>query len=131
MATFRFKILIGLAAASLACAGSAPGDADTSNQAAPALIAQQVIEHVSPKRDAVGPTPSRFEWSPVDGADSYTFSLHNEIGLVATSENLPAPALDWPAENRLSPGTYFWIVTAIRDRRAVAGSGRSAFVVVD
>lgn len=98
--------------------------------AEPRLIAQQVIEHVSPKRDSVGPAPTRFEWTAVAAADSYLFELQNEIGLVASSKGIQGTSLDWPQDQRLPAGTYFWIVSAVRDGRAIAGSGRSAFVVL-
>lgn len=132
MATFRSNVLVALALASLACA-RAPQTAEpaamTSPGPEPALIAQQVIEHLAPKRDSVGPAPSRFEWTPVKDADSYLFELHNEISLVASSKGITGTVLEWPKDQRLAPGTYFWMVSAMRDGRAIAGSGRSAFVV--
>ncbi len=134
MATFRSSILVALIFASLACA-RAPGTPEsaeiTTPGPEPALIAQQVIEHRSPQRDYVGPTPTRFEWSAVKDADSYLFELQNEIGLVASSQGIEVTSLDWPTEQRLAPGTYFWLVSAIRDGRAIAGSGRAAFVVTE
>ena len=134
MATFRSSILGALIFASLACA-RAPGTPEsaeiTTPGPEPALIAQQVIEHRSPQRDYVGPTPTRFEWSAVKDADSYLFELQNEIGLVASSQGIEVTSLDWPTEQRLAPGTYFWLVSAIRNGRAIAGSGRAAFVVTE
>ena len=96
MATFRSSILVALIFASLACA-RAPGTPEsaeiTTPGPEPALIAQQVIEHRSPQRDYVGPTPTRFEWSAVKDADSYLFELQNEIGLVASSKGIEVTSL--------------------------------------
>ena len=134
MATFRFSVLIAIIVASLACVRASDNREPTpitSPGQAPTLIAQQTIEHVSPKRDSIGPTPTRFEWTGIKDADSYLFELHNEISLVASSKGIVGTTLDWPSDQRLSPGTYFWMVTAVRDGQSIAASGRSAFVVQD
>ena len=132
MATFRSSVLVALIFASLACArasGTPEGAAMTLPGPEPTLIAQQTIEHVSPKRDSVGPAPARFEWTAINNAESYLFELHNEISLVASSKGIVGTSLDWPEEQRLIPGTYFWMVSAVREGHSIAGSGRSAFVV--
>lgn len=132
MATFRCSVLAALIFASLACARASDPPAAapmTTPGPEPRLIAQTTIAHLAPKRDFVGPVPVRFEWTAVKDADSYLFELQNEIGMVASAKGILVTFLDWPKDQRLAPGTYFWLVSAIRDGRAIAGSGRSAFVV--
>ena len=88
------------------------------------------IEHLTPPRDSVGSVPTRFTWSPVAVADAYAFGIWSEVDvLVWRADDLRAPSVALPAELRLEPGTYFWSVTALRDKQFVADSGRAAFVV--
>ena len=76
--------------------------------------------------------PTRFVWTAVEGADSYTMGIWNEVDmLVWRADRIPKPAIDWPGERSLDPGTYFWSVVAVRDGHAIADSGRAAFVVLE
>jgi hypothetical protein len=94
--------------------------------------AGKTLDHVTPARDSVGPMPSRFAWTAVDGADSYAVGIWNEVDmLVWRADNIATPFIAWPGERALDPGTYFWSVTALREGRPIADSGRSAFVVVE
>jgi hypothetical protein len=88
------------------------------------------IEHLMPAPDSTVGAPSRFEWSRVDGADYYDLVVMTEIdGLVWRQTRLREPSAVWPKDRELEPGTYFWMVGAIRDNRPIAESGRAAFVV--
>jgi hypothetical protein len=92
--------------------------------------ASKTLDHVTPARDSVGPMPSRFAWTPVDGADAYAVGIWNEVDmLVWRADNIATPYIAWPGERVLDPGTYFWSVIALREGRPIADSGRSAFVV--
>jgi len=132
MATFRFKqrgcvvfVLLGLACVPRE---SAPG-----SPAVPAEIAviQKIqIEHVTPRRDFVGPTPVKLEWTAVDGVDSYAISVENEIELpVFDQDGIKTTSVPWPKEVRVEPGTYFWRIVGIKGDKVIADSGRAAFVV--
>src|SRR5262245_8292782 len=89
------------------------------------------IDHLLPRRDSSGPMPSRFEWTPVPGADNYVMGIWNEVDvLVWRADNLHSPSVDWPKGIALEPGTYFWAVTATRDDVPVGDSGRAAFIVI-
>ena len=121
MATFRCSVVIVLALVFLAC----------SAQSAQEAIGQDEIEHVVPKRDFVGPLPARFEWTAVKGAEEYTMTIENEVDVLLFEARTRDTFLDWPKGSTLDPGTYFWRVAAIAGGRAVADSGRAAFVVVE
>jgi hypothetical protein len=117
-----------LAVACLACSPreEAPPPADV------AAIQRQNIEHVSPKRDFVGPPPARLEWTAAAGAESYTITVATEIDtLVFEHRGASGTAIAWPREIKLEPGTYFWRVVAIAGGRTIADSGRAAFVVMN
>lgn len=91
----------------------------------------ETIDHLNPARDSTGAAPSRFEWTPVPGADRYAIGVWDDVGrLVWRQDHLRAPSAARPNEVQLELGTYFWSVSAIRDGRQVAESGMSAFVVV-
>jgi hypothetical protein len=95
-----------------------------------APITRQTIEHVTPKRDFVGAAPVKLEWTAVDGVDSYSITVMNEVDALLLDYNgAHGTSIDWPKEVRLEPGTYFWRVAGVRDGKAVADSGRAAFVV--
>ena len=134
MATFRSRqrrgfarlrrAVVLLAAVSLACAPreSAPEDV--------ARIQKLQIEHVTPRPDFVGPTPATLAWSAVDGADSYTVSVENEIEIpVFDQEAITSTSVPWPKEVRVEPGTYYWRITGLKSGKIIADSGRAAFVV--
>ncbi len=116
---------------SVACS-SPLGQRETSStpEAAAPEARAQIIDHLTPRRDSVGSVPSRFAWTPIAGADSYALGLWNEVDvLVWRADHLQTPSVAFPADLSLEQGTYFWSVTAFRDGRPAAESGRSAFVV--
>jgi hypothetical protein len=88
------------------------------------------IDHLAPAPDSTGSVPERFEWTGVDGADYYDLLVVTEIDAVVWRQtHLRQPSAVWPTDRQLEPGTYFWMVGAIRDNRPIAESGRAAFVV--
>ena len=110
------------------CLACAPHEAP----AEVASISRQRIDHVTPRRDFVGPAPTRLEWTAVDGADSYDVTVVTEIdSRVFERRGARGTSIPWPKEITLTPGTYFWRVVGVKDGRSVADSGRSAFVVTD
>jgi hypothetical protein len=131
MATSRSNpiALVVVAMLTLAC---------TSPEGAPSPAAEQAkiekleIEHVTPKRDAVGPQPTMLEWTAVEGADSYAISVENEIEIgIFDQEQIKTTSVPWPKEVKLDPGTYFWRIVAVKGDRVIADSGRAAFVVLE
>ena len=92
----------------------------------------QVIDHLTPRRDSVGPMPDLFSWTPVAGATRYAIGLWDDVDrLQWRRDDIPEAKIARPDELRLEPGTYFWSVTALRGNEAVGESGRAAFVVRD
>ncbi len=88
------------------------------------------IDHLAPAPDSVGATPTRFEWSRIEGADSYLLRVWNEADTqVFRQAGSHETSFSWPADTRLEFGTYFWSVVALRDDRPMAESGLAAFVV--
>jgi hypothetical protein len=95
-----------------------------------ARIQKIEIEHVIPRRDAVGPQPTILEWTAADGVDSYAIGVENEIEIpVFDQENIKTTSVPWPKEIKVDPGTYFWRIIGLKGGRVVADSGRAAFVV--
>ncbi len=136
MISRQWKAIAVAVLAALVVACSTPIDRRESSPAAAAPAAAppeqrlQLIDHLTPRRDSVGGVPSRFTWTPIAGADSYALGLWNEVDvLVWRADHLEAPSVTFPPDAALESGTYFWSVTAFRDGRPVAESGRSAFVV--
>ena len=116
---------------SLACAprDSAPAPAAMVEVAA---IQKIQIEHVTPRRDFVGPRPATLEWTAVDGVDSYAISVENDIELpVFDQQGIKSTSVPWPKEIRIDPGTYFWRIVGIKGDKVIADSGRAAFVVME
>jgi hypothetical protein len=112
---------------SLACTSRDGGSAPAADVAA---IQRIEIEHVTPARDAVGPQPTRLEWTAAAGVDFYAISVETEIELpVFDQQHITTTSVPWPAEIKLDPGTYFWRIVGIKDNRIVADSGRAAFIV--
>ena len=126
MATFRSSVLV-LAVLCLACTPRGSAEAPPPPVAA---ITRQQIDHVTPKRDFVGPAPTRLEWTTVEGVDTYNINVMTEIDSVVFQHvGARGNAIEWPGEITLEPGTYFWRVVGIKGERPIADSGRSAFVV--
>jgi hypothetical protein len=118
---------LGLSCAQSAAARHEPAPAATSAQDA---TRAQNINHLTPARDSVGSAPSRFTWTSIAGADSYSIGVWNEVDvMVWRQNNIPTTSVTMPEEVRLEPGTYFWSVSALRDGQQVAESGLAAFVV--
>lgn len=126
MATFRCSGL-ALALLALACAPHERRDAPRPEVAA---ITKQQIDHVTPRRDFVGPAPTRLDWTTIDGIDTYTITVITEIDRVVFEHaGARSASIEWPKEITLEPGTYFWRVVGLRGDHVVADSGRAAFVV--
>jgi|RhiMetdeSRZDD1v2_1073273.scaffolds.fasta_scaffold03329_11 hypothetical protein len=118
MATFRSSAAIVLALLFLACSSQSAQEATA-------------IDHLVPKRDFVGPLPARFEWTAAKGAEEYAMTIENEVDVLLFEARTRDTFLDWPKGSTLDPGTYFWRVVGVSGGRAVADSGRAAFVVVE
>ena len=131
MATFRFNPTIAFMLLSLACV---PRES-TSQPPAPVEVAaiQNIqIEHVTPRRDFVGPLPTKLEWTAVNGVDSYAVSVENEIEIpVFDQDGIKTTSVPWPKEVRIDAGTYYWRIVGIKGNKVIADSGRAAFVVMD
>lgn len=126
MATSRSSVVV-LALLCLACTTRESTEAPPPEVAA---FTKQQIDHVTPRRDFVGPAPTRLEWTAVDGVDSYNITVITDIdSVVFQHTGARGSAIDWPQEITLEPGTYFWRIVGTQEGRAVADSGRSAFVV--
>jgi len=112
-------------AAAAACTPSAARSGE-----APAKTAARNVDHVLPARDSVGPAPTRFTWTAIEGADRYAIGIWNEVDvLIWRQDNVPSTSVTLPEEVRLEPGTYFWAVSALREGSQIAESGLAAFVV--
>ena len=131
MATFRFNPTVGFMLLSLACV---PRES-TPQPPAPVQVAtiQKIrIEHVTPRRDFVGPLPTKLDWTAVDGVDCYAVSVENEIEIpVFDQEGIEMTSVPWPKEVRIDAGTYYWRIVGIKGNRVIADSGRAAFVVME
>jgi len=140
MATSRFNPTILFVLLSLACVprdsaravSEVEGPKPPAAAAEVALIQKISIEHVTPRRDFVGPLPSKLEWSAVEGADSYAIKVENEIEIpVFDQDGIKTTSVPWPKEARVEPGTYYWRIVALKNGAIIADSGRAAFVVMD
>ena len=132
MAIFRSSSRTILAAAllSLACMSREGTPAPAPPATEEARIQKLEIEHVIPRRDAVGPQPTVLEWTAADGVDSYAISVENEIEIpIFDQENIKTTSVPWPKEIKVDAGTYFWRIIGLKGGRVVADSGRAAFVV--
>ncbi|MGE0464740.1 MAG: hypothetical protein AB7Q16_25520 [Vicinamibacterales bacterium] len=120
------------AALGAACAAqpSASGEPAAAAQAPAPAAETRDIDHLVPVPDSVGATPTRFEWSRIEGADFYLLRVWNEVDRpVFRADRLTDTSLAWPPDSPLELGTYFWSVVAVKDDRPVAESGLAAFVV--
>jgi hypothetical protein len=128
----RLKTAAVLAAVvSLACM-SRDGSSATASPVEEAKIQKIEIEHVIPRRDAVGPQPTMLEWTAAAGAETYAINVENEIEIeIFDQENIKTTSVPWPKEIKLDPGTYFWRIVGLRGGRVIADSGRAAFVVLE
>lgn len=127
----RWAAAIAVISVSLACTSSL-GRRDVPPAESPAPAARpKNIEHLTPRRDSTGAAPARFEWTAVEGADTYVIGLWTEVDtLVWRQHDVPEASVPLPKDIVLEPGTYFWSVVALRGDRPVAESGFAAFVVL-
>jgi len=114
--------------------GCAQSIAQSGNGAAPAAAEESdrasVIDHIMPARDSMGRAPTRFSWTPIEGADGYSIGVWNEVDqMVWRQDHIPTASVERPEEIHLEPGTYFWSVSALQGERQIADSGLAAFVV--
>jgi hypothetical protein len=115
----------------VACGAAPRGDADATASAA-VQASPPTVDHLEPRRDSVGPRPARFAWTTIEGADSYTLHLWNEVDMkLLEQRGVTATTVAWPEELDLPFGTYFWAVIAMREGRPIAESGLSAFVITE
>jgi hypothetical protein len=122
--------LVALVALSGAACSAEPGAPVASAAAQTPAAGPPDIDHLAPAPDSVGATPTRFEWSRIEGADSYLVRVWNEADTqVFRQAGIRDTSFSWPADTRLEFGTYFWAVAAFRDDRPIAESGLAAFVV--
>jgi len=129
MATSRFNPTILFVLLSLACA---PRESAPETPTDVALIQKIQIEHVTPRPNFVGPTPTKLEWTSADGADSYAIRVENEIEIpVFDQDGIKTTSVPWPKEARVEPGTYYWRIVGLKGGSVIADSGRAAFVVME
>jgi len=87
------------------------------------------LDHLIPARDSQGNQPTRFEWTAVPQADSYSIGVWNEVDmLIWRKDHIPTNSFV-PIDLRLDPGTYFWTISALRAGEEITTSGLAAFVV--
>jgi hypothetical protein len=128
MATFRSKSLLLLALLSLACVAQPAPSAASGGDVA--VIQKTLIEHVMPRRDYVGKPTPRFEWTGIDGVETYEIRIENEVEVEMFAQTgIKGTSVPWPADLRLEPGTYFWRITGSKGGRMIADSGRAAFLI--
>lgn len=119
-------VMIGLACAP---ADGRSGDASSATPAGENSQAR-LIDHLTPRRDSVGRAPEKFEWTKIEGADSYSIGLWNEVDvMVWRQDRISENHLDRPKDLELEAGTYLWTITALRGNEPIAESGLAAFVV--
>ena len=83
-----------------------------------------------PARDSQGSLPTRFEWTAVPGADSYSVGIWNEVDmLIWRLDRITTNSFASPPDLKLEPGTYFWTISALRQGEEITTSGLAAFVV--
>jgi hypothetical protein len=129
----RLATFVGLVLTALACTSSTAREetATTAPETDAARAQMQLIDHISPARDATGPRPKKFEWTAVKGADEYAIGVWNESDMMVWRQSgIDQPSVDVPDALELEPGTYFWSVVGLSDGRPIAESGLSAFVVM-
>lgn len=122
----RFTTAAVLAALlSLACTPS-----QTAGGVEVATMQKTLIEHVMPSRDYVGKHPPRFEWTGIDGVETYTVTVENEVEVqVFEQQGIMGTTTPWPADLKLEAGTYFWRITGMKGGRMIGDSGRAAFLL--
>jgi len=87
------------------------------------------LDHLIPARDSQGSQPTRFEWTIVPQADSYSIGIWNEVDMLIWRKDHISTNSFSPDDLRLEPGTYFWTISALKDGEEITTSGLAAFVV--
>jgi hypothetical protein len=133
MGTFRFNPIVLFVVFSLACMSRESTPAAAEEPPVEVAKIQRIqIEHLVPKPNFVGKTPTVMQWTAAEGADSYVVSVENEIEIpVFDQEDIKGTSIPWPKEARVDPGTYYWRIIGLKDGRLIADSGRAAFVVME
>ena len=130
MINVRLRLLVLAACIAAAAAACTPSAARSGDASAPASARGRNVDHLSPARDSVGPAPTRFAWTAIEGADLYAVGIWNEVDvLIWRQDNVPSTSVTLPDTVQLEPGTYFWAVSALREGSQIAESGLAAFVV--
>ena len=126
-------VAVLLAAVAAGCAphsSSATGQKNGSNAQAKAESQVATIDHVTPAVDFIGRAPSRFVWTAIAGADSYSIGVWNEVDqIIWRQDHIAGTSVDRPEDVPLDPGTYLWSVSALREGQLIAESGLAHFVV--
>ncbi len=132
----RQLLAVSWSGVALACA--APSQADgsgaskkTADGDAPVQTQQILaIDHVTPRRDFVGPRPDTFVWTAAPGVETYAIGVWSEVDrLMWRDGGITGTSIARPAGLDLEPGTYFWSVSGQQRGHEIARSGQSAFVV--
>jgi hypothetical protein len=133
MGTFRFNPVVLFVVFSLACMSRESTPAAAEEPPVEVAKIQRIqIEHLVPKPNFVGKTPTVMQWTAAEGADSYAVSVENEIEIpVFDQEEIKGTSIPWPKEARVDPGTYYWRIVGLKAGRLIADSGRAAFVVME
>jgi hypothetical protein len=129
----RIALVAGTIALSFVGLAAAAGLGASANRLptdSPVVRQETVLDHVSPARDSVGPSPTRFAWTAVKGADNYAMGIWSEADvLVWRADGVKGTSVSVPAGLTFPPGTYFWTISALRGTEQIADSGIAAFVV--
>jgi len=86
---------------------------------------------IKPRGNISGP-PDHFQWTPVEGAEDYSFELIDEDlnVLIATSARTPGISLSPAVTRGLRRGKpYIWTVTASDEKDGILASGSQSFVI--
>lgn len=137
--TFRLASVLAVAALGMGCFHSASHSAkvDPTVRGASAIDRQVQggsanaprLDHLIPARDSQGSQPTRFEWTAVPNADSYSIGVWNEVDmLIWRKDHIPTNSFV-PTDLKLEPGTYFWTISALREGEEITTSGLAAFVI--
>jgi hypothetical protein len=136
--TVRLASATVLLALGAACAHATSGAGAGGDVRGAAAINRQIqgsgataprLDHLIPARDSQGSQPTRFEWTAVPGAETYSVGIWNEVDMMIWRKDQITTNYLVPTDLRLEPGTYFWTISALRGGEEITASGLSAFVV--
>src|SRR5204863_9875500 len=89
--TFRLASALILLGMGVGCAHASSKTAVDASVRGAGAIERQIqgaapsaprLDHIMPARDSQGRLPSRFEWTAVAGADSYSIGIWNEVDML-------------------------------------------------